>query len=93
MAWIMSGPRPAPIRRRASSNANIKFLRSTSYFENWALPEDLNASVNHRDYKSLNDLTPAEIYFGCGETILFSRVGTKRNIINQQHLQYRNQTA
>jgi hypothetical protein len=93
MTWIMSGLRPASIRCRASSNANIKFLRSTSYFENWVLPGDLNVSGNHLDYKNLNNLTPAEVCIGCGETILFSRGGTKRNIINQQHLQYRNQAA
>jgi len=69
--------------------------------ENYFLPGDLNDSIerfvthynHHRHHESLSNLTPANVYFGRGETILLERERTKRNTINQRRLQYRNQAA
>ena len=60
--------------------------------ENYFLPGDLNDSIewfvthynHHRYHESLSNLTPADVYFGCGETILLERERTKRNTIKQQ---------
>ena len=76
-------------------------LKNRILLENYFLPGDLNASIerfvtlyNHLRYQeSLSNLTPADVYFGRGETILLERERTKRNTINQRRLQYRNQAA
>ena len=76
-------------------------LKNRMLLENYFLPGDLNDSIgrfvthynHHRYHESLRNLTPAEVYFGRGETILLERERTKRNIINQRRLQYRNQAA
>ena len=76
-------------------------LKNRILMESYFLPGDLNASIkrsvthyNHHCYhESLSSLTPAEVYFGRGETILLERERTKRNTINQRRLQYRNQAA
>ena len=59
--------------------------------DNYFLPGDLNASIkrfithynHHRYHESLSNLTPADVYFGRGETILLERERTKRNTVNQ----------
>jgi hypothetical protein len=44
---------------------------------------------NHRRYhESLNNLTPADVYFGRGQTILLEREGIKRRTIEQRRLQH-----
>ena len=76
-------------------------LKNRILLENFLLPSDLNASIerfvthynHHRYNESLSNLTPADVYFECGETILLERERTKRNTINQRRLQYRNQAA
>lgn len=76
-------------------------LKNRILLENYFLPGDLNASIerfvthyNHRRYhESLGNLTPADVYYGRGETILLERERIKRNTINQRLLQYRNQAA
>ena len=76
-------------------------LKNRILMESYFLPGDLNASIkrsvthynHHRYHESLSSLTPAEVYFGRGETILLERERTKRNTINQRRLQYRNQAA
>ncbi|GAB5511123.1 MAG: hypothetical protein Rhims3KO_25240 [Hyphomicrobiales bacterium] len=44
-------------------------------------------------HESLNNLTPANVYFGRGKTILLERERIKRNTFKQRRLQYRNQAA
>ena len=69
--------------------------------EKYFLPSNLNANIerfvihyNHHRYdESLSNLTPADVYFGRGETILLERERTKRSTINQRRLQYANQAA
>ncbi len=65
------------------------------------LPGDLNASIerfvthynHHRYHESLQNLTPADVYFGRGETILLERERIKRNTFKQRRLQYRIKAA
>ncbi|WP_153768946.1 IS3 family transposase [Labrenzia sp. CE80] len=76
-------------------------LKNRILLENYFLPGDLNASIerfvnhynHHRYHESLGNLTPADIYFGRGETVLLERERIKRNTINQRRLQNRNQAA
>ena len=53
-------------------------LKNRILLENYFFPADLKAQIetfvdhyNHRRYhESINNLTPADVYFGCGQTIL-----------------------
>ena len=74
--------RPTIRKHRARSNADDDAGRRTaSCLENYYLPGDLEASVgrfvddyNHRRYhESLSNLTPADVYFGRGQTISLER--------------------
>lgn len=76
-------------------------LKNRILLENYFLPGDLSAQIerfidhyNHRRYhESLQNLTPADVYFGHGQTILLERKRIKQNTINERRLQYRNQAA
>ena len=65
------------------------------------LPGDLKAQIeafvadyNHRRYhESINNLTPADVYFGRGQTILLQRERIKRQTIAQRRLQHQRQAA
>ena len=64
-------------------------LKSRILLENYHLPGDLERAVdafvhhyNHRrHHESLNNLTPADVYFGCGQRILDMRKEIKRKTI------------
>jgi len=76
-------------------------LKNRILLENYFLPGDLNASIerfvehynHHRYHESLQNLTPADVYFGRGKTILLERERIKRETFKQRRLQYRNQAA
>ena len=76
-------------------------LKNRILLENYFLPGDLKASIerfvehynHHRYHESLSNLTPADIYFGRGETILLERERIKRSTIQQRRLQHRRQAA
>lgn len=76
-------------------------LKNRILLENYFLPGDLNASIerfvehynHHRYHESLKNLTPADVYFGRGQTILLERERIKRNTFKQRRLQYRNLAA
>ena len=76
-------------------------LKNRILLENYFLPGDLKGQIgkfishyNHRRYhESLQNLTPADVYFGRGQSILQQRERIKRNTINQRRLQYRNRAA
>jgi putative transposase len=57
-----------------------------------ALEAEIAAFVqryNHRRYhESLSNLTPADVYFGRGQTILFKRARIKRRTIRQRRLMH-----
>jgi putative transposase len=67
-------------------------LKSRILLENYYLPGDLQRAVAdfielyyHRRYhQSLDNLTPADVYFGRGPCILQRREETKRNTIKQR---------
>lgn len=76
-------------------------LKNRILLENYFLPGDLKAQIgafvehyNHRRYhESLDNLTPADVYFGRGQTILLQRVRIKRKTIEQRRLQHRKAAA
>jgi transposase InsO family protein len=69
-------------------------LKNRILLENYHLPGDLEAQVgafvehyNHRRcHESLRNLTPADVYFGRGQTILLDRERIKRQTIQQRRL-------
>ena len=67
-------------------------LKNRILLENYYLPGDLQAQIeafvadyNHRRYhESIDNLTPADVYFGRGQTILLQRERIKRQTITQR---------
>jgi putative transposase len=76
-------------------------LKNRILLENYYLPGDLEAQVsafvehyNHRRYhESLDNLTPADVYFGRSRTILMRREKIKRQTIANRRLQHHTQAA
>ena len=76
-------------------------LKNRILLENYYLPGDLEQQIeafidhynNHRYHESLNNVTPADAYFGRAETILKRRERIKRNTIKQRRLQHQQQAA
>ncbi|MGB8332523.1 MAG: IS3 family transposase [Polyangiales bacterium] len=76
-------------------------LKNRILLENYYLPGDLEATIgrfvehyNHRRYhESLSNLTPADVYFGRGNTILLQRERIKRTTIENRRLLYQNKAA
>ena len=76
-------------------------LKNRILLENYYLPGDLEAQIeafvahyNHQRYhESLNNLTPADVYFGRGHIILLERERIKRQTIEHRRLQHRKRAA
>jgi putative transposase len=76
-------------------------LKNRILLENYYLPGDLENQVeafvchynNHRYHESLANLTPADVYFGRGQTILLKREKIKRQTISNRRLLHRRQAA
>jgi putative transposase len=76
-------------------------LKNRILLENYYLPGDLEAQIdafvsyyNHQRYhESLKNLTPADVYFGRGQTILLQRERIKRKTIEHRSLQHRKAAA
>ncbi|MCP5092983.1 MAG: IS3 family transposase [Gammaproteobacteria bacterium] len=76
-------------------------LKNRILLENYFLPGDLEKQVerfvehyNHQRYhESLNNLTPADVYFGRGQSILAERARTKRKTIAKRRLHYQRHAA
>ena len=76
-------------------------LKNRILLENYYLPGDLRQQIgafvdhyNHRRYhESLQNLTPADVYFGRGETILKQRERIKRKTIETRRLLHRKSAA
>jgi putative transposase len=72
-------------------------LKNRILLENYYLPGELEARIdtfvdhyNHRRYhESLDNLTPADVYFGRRQTILLERERIKRATIQNRRLQHR----
>ena len=71
-------------------------LKNRILLENYFLPGDLEAQIeafvadyNHRRYhESIDNLTPADVYFGRGRAILAERERIKRQTIANRRLQH-----
>ena len=71
-------------------------LKNRILLENHYLPGELEAQIeafvehyNHRRvHESLETLTPADVYFGRGETILRERQRIRRQTIQQRRLMH-----
>jgi len=76
-------------------------LKNRILLENYFFQEDLEAQIaafvehyNHRRYhESLDNLTPADVYFGCGQTILLERERIKQDTIKQRRLNHQAKAA
>jgi putative transposase len=76
-------------------------LKNRILLENYYLPGDLEAEIdafvadyNHlRYHESLGNLTPADVYFRRGHTILIERERIKRQTIQNRRLLHRRQAA
>jgi putative transposase len=76
-------------------------LKNRILLENYYLPGDLSRQIdafvehyNHRRYhESLQNLTPADVYFGRGQTILQQRERIKRKTIETRRLLHRKTAA
>ena len=76
-------------------------LKNRILLENYFLPGDLAAQIeafvanynHHRYHESLSNLTPADVYFGRGRTILLERERIKRQTIQSRRLHHRRNAA
>ena len=76
-------------------------LKNRILLENYFLPGELEAQIdsfvthyNHQRYhESLSNLTPADVYFGRGETILRERERIKCRTIQSRRLQHQMRVA
>ena len=76
-------------------------LKNRILLDHYYLPGDLEAQIeafvghyNYRRYhESLGNLTPADVYFGRGQTILLERERIKRRTFKQRRLQHQKQAA
>ncbi|RYG93738.1 MAG: transposase [Alphaproteobacteria bacterium] len=76
-------------------------LKNRILLENYFFQEDLEAQIaafvehyNHcRYHESLDNLTPADVYFGHGQTILLERERIKRETIKQRRLNHQTKAA
>jgi putative transposase len=76
-------------------------LKNRNLLESYYLPGDLEAQVeafvdhynHHRYHESLDNLTPADVYFGRADAILAERARIKRQTIQHRRLQHRKLAA
>lgn len=76
-------------------------LKNRSLLENYCFPADLEMQIgavvyhynHHRYHESINNLTPADVYFGRGQAILKQRERIKRKTMETRRLQDRKYAA
>ncbi len=76
-------------------------LKNRILLDNYFLPGDLEAQIeafvdhyNHQRYhESLNNVTPADVYFGRNKAILKQRERIKRKTLEQRRLQHSQRAA
>ena len=76
-------------------------LKNRILLENYFLEGELEAAIaafidhynNHRYHESIGNLTPADVYFGRGETILAERRRIKQQTIKNRRLNHQRQAA
>ena len=105
--WIdangMSHVRGAPLHPQTQGKIERwhQTLKNRILLENYYLPGDLEAQIgdfvsryNHRRYhESLDNLTPADVYSGRGQTILMKREAIKQRTFEQRRLQHARRAA
>ena len=72
-------------------------LKNRVLLENYYLPGDLEAQINafvdhynhQRYHEAIGNLTPADVYFGRGQTIILERERIKRQTIQSRRLNHR----
>jgi putative transposase len=92
---------PAHPQTRGKIESWHQTMKNRILLENYYLPGALEAEIaefveqyNHRRYhESLNNLTPADFYFGRGQTILLERERIKRRTIQQRRLMHHQNAA
>ena len=76
-------------------------MKNRILLENYYLPGDLEQQIgvfvdhynNHRYHESLNNVTPADVYFGRDKDILREREKIKKQTIQYRRLQHQRQDA
>jgi transposase InsO family protein len=76
-------------------------LKNRILLENYYLPGDLEPQIAHfvdhynhcRYHESLQNLTPAAVYFGRGQAILLECERIRRNTIKHRRLQHHSKAA
>jgi putative transposase len=92
---------PAPPQTQGKIERWHQTMKNRILLENYYLPGALQADIeafvehyNHwRYHESLNDLTPADVYFGRGQTILLERERIKRKTIQHRRLMHHQNAA
>ena len=102
-AQKMSHVRGAPFHPQTQGKIERwhQTLKNRILLENYFLPGDLEAQIeafvehyNHQRYhESLNNVTPADAYFGRAQTIIKQRERIKRQTIEYRRLQHRKLAA
>lgn len=103
LAQNMSHVRGAPCHPQTQGKIERwhQTLKNRVLLENYFLPGDLEAQIeafiehyNHQRYhESLDNVTPADAYFGRAQTIIKNRERIKRQTIEHRRLQHRNLAA
>jgi putative transposase len=76
-------------------------MKNRVLLENYYLPGDLERQIgafvdyynNERYHESLNNVTPADVYFGRDKAIIREREKIKKLTIQQRHLQHQKHAA
>ncbi|GER08705.1 hypothetical protein GCM10007972_27230 [Iodidimonas muriae] len=76
-------------------------MKNRILLENYYLPGDLERQIgafidydnNERYHESLNNVTPADVYFGRDKAIIREKEKIKKRSIQQRHLQHQKQAA
>jgi hypothetical protein len=100
-AWRMFVPRAAIRRPKARSSAGTRPSRTAFCLRTITCPAILNlrsrtssiTAITAAITKSLHNLTPADVYFGRGQTILLERERIKCDTIKQRRLQHHSKAA
>lgn len=91
--------RPAHPQTQGKIERYHRTMKNVVKLENFFHPDQLREAIgqfvdrynNQRYHESLNNLTPADVYFGRGELILKRREQIKTQTLKQRKIQYLNQ--
>jgi len=99
----MSHVRGAPYHPQTQGKIECwhQTLKNRILLENYFLPGDLEHQIesfvehynHHRYHESLNNVTPADVYFGRAQSIINKRERIKQKTIQHRRLQYRKAVA